>query len=480
MTELTLGTDEQRALWRRIAAHPLLHAARGFDFTTRLARENGWSRRHAGAVVEEYRRYCFLACVAGRCMSPSDAVDQAWHLHLTYSRDYWDVFCRDVLRAPLHHEPTRGGAGELARHRAQYADTLAEYERWFGAPPEALWPSTHEQFRAPARWRRVDLERVAVWPRPRVRLRFRRALATLAALLAAPAAHALSLNPLDWSGGAFLALYAFLLLAALPTTLVVRWILRSGSMRPGPALGPYELAYLGGGTARVADTAVAELFAKGAARMDGDAVRLERAPADNAYVATAARVAAQKPSDRALVAAFEPMVVPLKQNLERRGLLLDEAATRRVRLWSAAVPGALVALGVAKIAIGMSRDRPVAFLVVLTAIAAVFLLAMLLRNPGRTTAGDSVLANAKREHARAARAPRDLELPLAVALLGTTALAGTAYAGWHAHRVPQQTGDAGTSGDGGSSLSSSDSSSDSGGDSGSGGGCGGCGGGGGD
>ena len=47
----------------------------------------------------------------------------------------------DTLGRPLHHDPNPGGAGETARHRAQYRETLAHYARVFGAPPPAdLWP----------------------------------------------------------------------------------------------------------------------------------------------------------------------------------------------------------------------------------------------------------------------------------------------------------------------------------------------------
>jgi hypothetical protein len=79
-------------------------------------------------------------------VTPSDAVDQAWHLHLTYSRDYWDRLCGEVLGQPLHHGPTAGGSDERHRYFAQYADTLASYERWFGAPPPAdIWPDAHRR-----------------------------------------------------------------------------------------------------------------------------------------------------------------------------------------------------------------------------------------------------------------------------------------------------------------------------------------------
>ena len=59
----------------------------------RLASENGWSREYAVRVMQEYRRFAFLAVAAGHPVSPSDAVDQAWHLHLVYTRSYWDEFC---------------------------------------------------------------------------------------------------------------------------------------------------------------------------------------------------------------------------------------------------------------------------------------------------------------------------------------------------------------------------------------------------
>ena len=66
-------------------------------------------------AIEEYRRFLLLGVAAGHPVSPSDTVDQVWHLHLTYTRRYWDTLCRDTLGRLLHHEPTQGGAVEDAR-----------------------------------------------------------------------------------------------------------------------------------------------------------------------------------------------------------------------------------------------------------------------------------------------------------------------------------------------------------------------------
>ena len=119
----------------------------------------------------EYGRFCFLAVVSPTPVTPSEEVDEVWHLHLTYSRDYWDVWCGAVLQAPLHHDPTPGGAAAQAVYRAQYAETLALYEGFFGLPPEALWPATHRRFGARPRFRVVDCDAVITLPRPDTLLR---------------------------------------------------------------------------------------------------------------------------------------------------------------------------------------------------------------------------------------------------------------------------------------------------------------------
>lgn len=135
------------ALWQRLAAHTIGPPDAAFSFPARLARENRWDAAHAEAVIGEYKRFCYLAMTAGHEVTPSDAVDQAWHLHLTYSRDYWQVFCPAVLGADLHHGPTKGGSVERARFYEQYAATLAAYEAAFGTPPPpAIWPSAHRRF----------------------------------------------------------------------------------------------------------------------------------------------------------------------------------------------------------------------------------------------------------------------------------------------------------------------------------------------
>jgi hypothetical protein len=97
-------------VWRALSHYSIGPDDAALPFAARLARENGWSADHTERVIEEYRRFCFLAVTAPHQVTPSDAVDQAWHLHLTYTRDYWERFCPDVLGRALHHGPTAGAA----------------------------------------------------------------------------------------------------------------------------------------------------------------------------------------------------------------------------------------------------------------------------------------------------------------------------------------------------------------------------------
>ena len=127
-----------RALWQRIEGHSF-EPGHALNFTQRLARDRAWPIGFARAAVGEYARFCFLAVVLPTPVTPSEEVDEVWHLHLTYSRDYWDTWCGKVLQAPLHHDPTPGSLAAARRCRLQYAATLAAYEGFFGPPPAAFW-----------------------------------------------------------------------------------------------------------------------------------------------------------------------------------------------------------------------------------------------------------------------------------------------------------------------------------------------------
>jgi hypothetical protein len=157
-------------VWMALCHYRIGPEKADLPFARQLARENGWSDRHSARVIEEYRRFCFLAVTADGEMTPSDAVDQAWHLHLTYSRDYWERFCPHILGRALHHGPTAGGGGAQARYFEQYAQTLKHYEQVFGElPPADIWPTGARRMIEDPKARRVHPRDGIVVPRRVVR-----------------------------------------------------------------------------------------------------------------------------------------------------------------------------------------------------------------------------------------------------------------------------------------------------------------------
>ena len=153
------------AIWQALSTYEFGPEGAEQTFEQRLARENGWSALEAARVLEEYKRFCFLAATAGHPVTPSEAVDQAWHLHLCYSRDYWQRFCPEVLGRELHHGPTKGGPAERDKHFEQYALTLRSYEEIFGSPPEDIWPASYKRFFEDSRARRVNPRDYILLPR---------------------------------------------------------------------------------------------------------------------------------------------------------------------------------------------------------------------------------------------------------------------------------------------------------------------------
>jgi len=134
------------ACWDRLNNHEFDHSSDALGFVDRLARDNGWAKSFATRVVQDYRRFCFLAVYADHPVTPSDEVDQAWHLHLTYSRDYWEIFCPEVLGMSLHHGPTKGGPEEDIKYRYWYQQTLESYAKKFEKPDVDIWPEPAKRF----------------------------------------------------------------------------------------------------------------------------------------------------------------------------------------------------------------------------------------------------------------------------------------------------------------------------------------------
>jgi len=205
--------SSERELLDELHALQIDEAGAELSFAQRLAKENGWSQEFADRVIAEYKRFLFLAATCEHVVCPSEQVDQAWHLHLTYTRSYWDDLCRRVLGRPLHHSPTKGGRAELAKFVDLYNLTLDSYVAAFGqAPPDDIWSPTKQRFGDDAKHVTLNTARYWIIPKPRwprlPRALSRRGQLIVGGVLAFP--FAASWNLLEWNGPDFLGVYVMI------------------------------------------------------------------------------------------------------------------------------------------------------------------------------------------------------------------------------------------------------------------------------
>ena len=414
-----------------------------FTFARRLARENGWSLAYAERVIVEYKKFLFLAVEAGHVVTPSEQVDQAWHLHLTYTRSYWDDLCRSVLCRPLHHGPTKGGAVEQARFFDLYQQTLSSYRRLLGeTPPRDIWPPAKQRFG-------VDLQRVNVntarnWiiPKPRWPSMVSGPEATSAlCLVGLPLA---MWNPLDWTGPVFLR--GYILLAACRGAAGARDAAAFGSrghrrqrQKPGAARSLRNCLSRGrtgaSGAGRVCGHGARGNSASRSRGIQRRRSALQQAGLQHAGLRQRIAIrqglplpknsprlerqlydAAANPSANlaTLTAAAAPVVSDIKDDLIERGLLHDGIPSAGNAMASLIMAAPLL-LGVAKIAVGLERGRPVGFLIAACIATAIAALGFLLARRRLTSRGREVLGSLQDKYRQMTR----LEEPAAIAMSPT-------------------------------------------------------------
>ena len=277
----------------------------------------------------------------------------------------------------------------------------------------------------------------------------------------------MGLGPFGLTGGAFLALYGVLLLAAVVAGMAIPRRLRPEG-GPGRTNDVDQLAYLAGRATRLTDAAVARLLAAGALVLE-DKGNFRIVPgAQGQTAAERAILRLSSPVTLANLQRAATSTAPATEDaLRRAGLLLEDLIAWELRLFQTVPYLLLLAFGAIKWDIGVMRGHPVGFLTVLLVLTALFALIRFVVVDRRTRSGLAALETARSGSERLRRAPVATETGLAVALFGTTVLSGSAWGDYHRLRAASG-GDGSVSGDSGSSGGCS------GGDGGGGGGCGGC------
>jgi uncharacterized protein (TIGR04222 family) len=476
------------------------------SFGRRLARENRWTPAYAARIVREYQRFLLLARSASELISPSDPVDQAWHLHVLDTRGYRD-FCRKVLGRQLDHCPSRGGSDERGKFQAAYVHTLELYRRAFGEePPEDIWPSAAQRVEDESDYARIDVRANWILPKPR----FARALAVryhawkvtqpriLVALPALAAVGCVTGGTAagSISGPTFLTWFVGVWIASV----VVAYSIREGwgvdrKVRE-TKLDAYEGAFLAGSASAAVDGALAVLVATDRIAFQARAGTL---------LTTRPLAPGAHPLERAIHAALPPgLPMPVRNIRFDAGKFTADIAerlhalgliSRRPSVWPLAIALIAPAIGILRIGSRIGTPHPTVWLVLLTIASTGFAL-LVFRPNHRTPAGEVLLRELKARHATlgSSRSAPELAahgaLPLAIGLFGIGALAPGSELGGMRRFMAKRTSNTGATcggscgspwgvgaGSCGGSGHDGGGGSDGGGDGG-GGGCGGCGGGG--
>ena len=437
-------------IWERVQNFSIDSPDAKLSFSDRLARENHWSLAYSIRVIDEYKKFMFLAVTSGHVVTPSDQVDQAWHLHMVYTRSYWQDFCGNILQQEIHHGPTQGGASERVKFENLYERTKETYFKKFGVnPPTDIWPSTEERFSS-HQHRRIDLKNYWVIPRPRFDAIFRYENLIWFPAVGLPMG-LIAWTPFDLDGPSFLVFYFLLTLLAAVTIGFIFRLSKSISLSPkrcdssGNRLSANHWAFLGGGEKRVMQSAVCELLVAGYAETLRQELKLQKDAPASGQVAQLSAVAQtvlgvlQKQGgirhDKIRTACRIP-VARIRGQLMEQGLVISRI-TRIAVIWlMVSAMSSILIVGGMRIAQALDHQKPFGFLLIEMALVVLtgFVLSWLL--PHRTLAGDELL---KKQQAKlndyvkklGSQSQQDhLEIATCVGVMGTSALAGTAWYGF--------------------------------------------------
>jgi len=296
------------------------------------------------------------------------------------------------------------------------------------------------------------------------------------------------MNIFDLPGPQFVLLYVTLLVVGIAVALALRDRLRGPEADAGVdvrtfGLQPVEVALLAEGERHAVRTAVAGLAHRQLLVVEGK-LRTVRAtgrpPADSARTEQRIHTMmgdAAKSIDQ-VAALAGSLFEPVRGRLESLGLLVADEQRWKLRAVPAAVLAAVLLVGLYKINVGMSRNRPITYLALLCWVTVGAMVVMLVRTPRRSRRGDYALDSLRSRNtglrqtvaARPDRVAPD-DFTLAIALFGVAIIqTGPLTELRTVFARPQTGGDSTTSG---SSCSSSGGGGCGGGCGG--GGCGGCG-----
>jgi hypothetical protein len=344
----------QHDLWEKIQKFGLDDPSSVIPFSKKLQTENNWTVAFTTLAIDEYRKFIFLCCILPEGASPSPVIDIVWHLHLTYTKNYWIEFCSKTLQKDIHHVPSGGGVTEKEKYTKWYAQTLIRYKEVFGInPPRNIWPNAPQLIEPP----RIDVYEKKYFNKI--------ALAFISGVIV----FTIGTGMFAADGEDFLFYYGILLIAAFLTS----WVLqRHKSVRLQhfieehfPAkFSPYQVGNFLYGKHRAYQTAIVDLLKRDIVQLEGQEFTIKETPlpasaGDNPLLPslTQTLVVGQTFNYREGLILSDPEKLnhPFFDSLK----LLSKNLDRKKFL----IPAVVLLIGFARLIQGMAGHYPVNFLI---------------------------------------------------------------------------------------------------------------------
>ncbi len=132
-------TKSDRRLWHRLEGYSFHERPLARSLVDRLVEETGHSVDVCYTLVEEYRRFMYLAGSSAENLSPSPIVDLVWRMHTEDERAYFEDFCPRILGRTIYRPDAEEGPLSL-QDDPDYIRTLEYYAQEFGRPQVQYWP----------------------------------------------------------------------------------------------------------------------------------------------------------------------------------------------------------------------------------------------------------------------------------------------------------------------------------------------------
>jgi hypothetical protein len=95
---------------------------------------------YLSALEIEYKRYISLLLFYPKSRRPISAfVDEMWHTHLLFTKDY-SSFSNAIIGQFIHHCPSEGREQTESMKPRYMVNTITEYEQIYGKASTTFWP----------------------------------------------------------------------------------------------------------------------------------------------------------------------------------------------------------------------------------------------------------------------------------------------------------------------------------------------------